>query len=437
MWLTILRLMVLRFGSAWVLILLTLNFNRIAIVELQALAVLVTSLLALQFFLAPLQAVFGRLSDTYSFFGYRRSPCIVLAALINGLIFIALPSLAIELGQRSLSAVFLGLLLLGGFAVSSALYNANCLALIGDLLDQRQRDRFAPLIIMSGGIFGIIVALVSGSLMPTYTAEAMQALYNLTPLVMLGCLLFGLLGLERRAAANPTQTVDGLAISVPGVIQVLQQNPQARTFAGFLFVLNLGIFLQDAILEPFGGEIFAMSPQQTAQLQAPLGGGLLLGSLLIGLISVVRPLSKKGVMRVGAGLVILGLAMLIGVALLHLPALLPVLLLIFGFGVGLLQMGWFSLQVEMTIPGQVGLYLGLWTGSQMLGNGFANVFSGALHTLLIEGSVLPPAIAYATIFGIELVLMLCALLLLRYIEPQQFHAEDVSRLRLNAALVDS
>jgi hypothetical protein len=59
MGLTILRLIILRFASGWVLILLSLNFNRVAIVELNAIAVVVTSLLALQFFLAPLQAVLG------------------------------------------------------------------------------------------------------------------------------------------------------------------------------------------------------------------------------------------------------------------------------------------------------------------------------------------------------------------------------------------
>lgn len=435
MWLKVLRLIVLRLGSAWTLILLTLNFNRIAIVELRAVAVVVTTLLALQFFLAPLQAVFGRLSDSRPLFGLRRTPYIILAALALGLLFPALPGLAQQLGARTLSGILIGVLLFAAIAVASALYSANCLALIADLLDERQRDRFAPLIIMSGGIFGIIVALISGAVMPIYSPERMQLLYNLTPAVLLGCLLLGLPGLESRQA-QPTYAGPEPVAALPGVLEVLAHNPQARRFALFLFVLNLGIFLQDAILEPFGGERFGMTPQATARLQAPLGGGLLLGSILISLISLARPLSKKGVIYTGAALVALGLCLLIAIALQGDPALLPVALLIFGLGVGMLQMGWFSLQVQMTTPGQAGLFLGLWTGAQFLGNGVANVLSGALHTALIGSAVMPSATAYATIFGLQLLLLLGAVALLRRVDPGHFNAAETGPIRLTAAMVD-
>jgi BCD family chlorophyll transporter-like MFS transporter len=436
MWLKVLRLIALRFASAWTLILLTLNFNRIAIVELQAVAVVVTTLLALQFFLSPLQAVFGRLSDQRPLAGYHRTLYMVLAAAVLSLAFPLLPGVAIQLGERSFGGMLYGTIIFLIIAAAVALYNANGLALIADLLDQRARDRFAPLIIMSGGIFGIIIALTTGAIMPVYTPERMQLLYNLTPLVMLGSLVVGLLGLEPRGVARPAGANAIPAINGPGILHVLANNAQARIFVLTLFMINLGIFLQDAILEPFGGEIFAMTPQETAQLQAPLGGGLLLGAIVISLISLARPLSKKGVMYGGGALVIVALGMLVSVALRSDPGLLPILLLIFGFGVGMLQMGWFSLQVEMTIPGQAGLLLGLWSAGQYLGNGFANVTSGALHTGLIETGFMAPTAAYAFIFSLQLLLMAAAMILLRQVKPAEFHAQESGRIQLTAAMVD-
>jgi MFS transporter, BCD family, chlorophyll transporter len=434
MGLTILRLIILRFASGWVLILLSLNFNRVAIVELNALAVVVTSLLALQFFLAPLQAVFGRLSDAHTLLGYRRGPPMVLAALLNSLLFPLLPGLAIQLGERSSGSGLLGLLLLGGIAVASALYNANSTALLGDLLTEQQRDRFVPLIIMSGGLFGIVTALVVGAIMPIYSPEGMQQLYNCTPLVLFGCLLLGLPGLEQRGTTQVNHPRS--LVHLPGMWQVVQNNPQARLFASFLFVLSLGIYIHDPILEPFGGELFAMTPEETAQLQAPLGGGLLLSSLAVGLVSLLRPLSKKGLIMVGAGLAIIALGLLVTSALVRNAALLPPTLLLFGLGVGLLQMGWFALQVQLVLPGQVGLYLGLWAGAQMLGNGVANVLAGGLHTLLIEGLKLAPASAYAAIFGSELLLIAIALFMLQRLKPEQFQTTDRDEFRLSTALAD-
>jgi BCD family chlorophyll transporter-like MFS transporter len=47
----------------WMFALLTIDFNRVAIVELGVAAVVVTTLLSIHYFLAPFQVVAGRLAD--------------------------------------------------------------------------------------------------------------------------------------------------------------------------------------------------------------------------------------------------------------------------------------------------------------------------------------------------------------------------------------
>jgi hypothetical protein len=93
------RLSLIRVGIGWMFALLTFNFNRVSIVDLGAMGLIVATLIGLHHFLSPFQVVWGRLADRYPFFGYRRTPSIVLSTLVGSLIFLALPSLAVVLAQ--------------------------------------------------------------------------------------------------------------------------------------------------------------------------------------------------------------------------------------------------------------------------------------------------------------------------------------------------
>jgi BCD family chlorophyll transporter-like MFS transporter len=111
-----LRLGLIRIGIGWMFALLALNFNRISIVGLGAPGVIVTTLIGLHHFLAPLQVFWGRLADHYPLWGYRRTPYILISALVSSLLFLALPTLAIDLGSHAPGAIGLaiGLFVMGG-----------------------------------------------------------------------------------------------------------------------------------------------------------------------------------------------------------------------------------------------------------------------------------------------------------------------------------
>ncbi|MEQ8516325.1 MAG: PucC family protein, partial [Chromatocurvus sp.] len=55
----------------WMFALLTIDFNRVAIVEMGVAAVVVTTLLSIHYFIAPFQVIAGRIADTRPIFGYR------------------------------------------------------------------------------------------------------------------------------------------------------------------------------------------------------------------------------------------------------------------------------------------------------------------------------------------------------------------------------
>lgn len=422
------RLSIMRMGAGWMFALLTFNFNRITIADLGAIAVIVTSLIGMHHFISFFQVYWGRLADRYPVFGYRRTPYFLLSALVASLIFLFLPSIAIGLGQRDLLATLEAFLFIGIFGVAMAMNGSSSNALMAEVTTEKERGFVVAVIWATVIISGIVSAGVSRVMMPVYSHEAMQHLYNLTPIVVMVSALLGVIGMERRiskeqhAALLTEQPAE--AASPLGTFQVARQlmttNRHVRGFFFFVLLGILGIFLQDAILEPFGAEVFGMTQAQTAGFQQAWGAGALLGMLAIGILCSIFSIPKKLIATVG-GLGIVGsLAVIAFSAFVHRPELIMPSLIVMGIGIGLFDVGALSLMMDMTLEGQVGLYMGIWGMAQGFGNGFANVLSGAFHTLFIEVGGMTPTLAYGLIFGFEALMMALAVIILRGISVQEF-----------------
>lgn len=422
------RLSIMRVGAGWMFALLTFNFNRITIADLGAIAVIVTSLIGMHHFISFFQVYWGRLADRYPVFGYRRTPYFLLSALVASLVFLFLPSIAIGLGQRDLLATLEAFLFIGIFGVAMAMNGSSSNALMAEVTTEKERGFVVAVIWATVIISGIVSAGVSRVMMPVYSPEAMQQLYNLTPIVVMVSALLGVIGMERRiskeqhAALLAEQPAE--AASPLGTFQVARQlmttNRHVRGFFFFVLLGILGIFLQDAILEPFGAEVFGMTQAQTAGFQQAWGAGALLGMLAIGILCSIFSIPKKLIATVG-GLGIVGsLAVIAFSAFVHRPELIMPSLIVMGIGIGLFDVGALSLMMDMTLEGQVGLYMGIWGMAQGFGNGFANVLSGAFHTLFIEVGGMTPTLAYGVIFGFEALMMALAVIILRGISVQEF-----------------
>lgn len=244
-----LRLSLTRVGMGWMFALLYFNFNRVTIADLGAVAVIVTTLLALHHFLSPFQIVWGRLADCYPIFGYRRTPHIVLSALVCSLLFLLLPSLAVGLGARSPLATLLALLVFIIFGLAIAANGTAIFALIAETTTERERGIVVGITHSFTILSSIFSAVLARQIMPEYSPEQMQLLYNLTPLITFGGTLVGVIGLERRI--SPAQHAALLAQArqeQPGdhpfriALRLLRTNWQVRAFFAFVLLSILGIF---------------------------------------------------------------------------------------------------------------------------------------------------------------------------------------------------
>lgn len=423
-----LRLSILRIGAGWMFALLTFNFNRITIADLGAIAVIVTTLIGMHHFISFFQVYWGRLADRHPILGYRRTPYILFSSLLASLIFLFLPSIAIGLGQRDPLATIEAFLFIGVFGVAMAMNGSSSNALMAEVTTEKDRGFVVAVIWATVIISGIVSAGVSRVMMPVYSPEAMQQLYNLTPIVVMVTTLLGVVGMERRvskeqhAAFLAEQPAEGASPFETFRVarRLMGDNPHVRAFFFFILLGIFGIFLQDAILEPFGAEVFGMTQAETARFQQVWGAGALLGMIGIGILCSVFAIPKKLITTIGGLGIVASLAAIAFSAFSHRPELILPSLIVMGLSIGLFDVGALSMMMDMTLAGQAGLYMGIWGMAQGFGNGFANVLSGAFHTLLIEQLAMTPTMAYGLIFSFEALVMGLAIVILRTVSVQEF-----------------
>lgn len=438
------RLALPKLGVGWMFALLTIDFNRVAIVEWGVAAVLITTMLGLHHFLSPFQVVIGRIADRHPLWGWRRTPFLLLASVVASLVFVALPTIGQAMGNGSLLATVSGFALLIIFGIAIAVIGDTHHALIAEVTTPAARGGVISVVWTFTIISTIASAIVMNIVRPTYSPEAMQNLYNLTPIIVIGSALLGLIGMEKRLTGNALTlaVARSRALTPPGnplgvAIRLLQRDQQSRGFFAFIFVSILAIFLQDNILEVFGAEVFGMAVEETTSFQPTWGGGVLIGMMLMGLISVLVPISKRTIALVGCIGTAAGMGVLATAALMQTRGLVSPALVIMGLFTGFFNVGALSMMMDMTVDGATGLYMGLWGVAQAFGTGLAAIASGVLHTALIGNGLLSPSFAYFLIFGSEGVGMVLATIILLGLSVQKFqasHKVELSQQDLTRAM---
>lgn len=424
------RIALPKVATGWMFALLTIDFNRVAIFELGIAAIVVTALLSIHYFMAPFQVVIGRLADTLPIFGYRRTPYLILGGLAASLLFLALPSVTMGMGEGSAFAMMMAIMLFTLFGLSTAVMAVSYHSLLAEVTTPRNRSLVISLVWIVMIMSTILATVVMNMVRPEFSPEAMQRLYNLTPLVVLGSTLIGIIGMERRMSRKELEEAQAqaLALAPPGnpissAIELLRINPQTRAFFAFIALAMFSIFLQENIIEVFGAEVFGMAITDTSTLQRYWGGGILVGMLLAGLISYVFKITRKKLIIMGltgtaVGFVVLGASSLMEIQ----PILKPGL---FGMGIfiGMFNVGALAFMMEMTVAGATGMYMGLWGTAQAFGMGMSSVGSGALHTTLIGSGLLEPKYAYFGIFMLEALGLIIACLIIYRISVRKFSAD--------------
>ena len=183
-------------------------------------------------------------------------------------------------------------------------------------------------------------------------------------------------------------------------------------------MMTMSLFLQESVLEPFGGEVFGMTISESTRLNAFWGIGTLMGLSATGFLIVPR-LGKHNTAKLGCFLVAASFALIILTGFTANPKLLNLVMILFGLASGIVTTGAISLMLDLTAAETAGTFVGAWGLAQAMARAVAAVLGGAALDLgrVIFGS---PIWAYSFVFALPIVGMIIAVRLLDRVDVQEF-----------------
>ena len=451
--LTMFRLGLFQMGLG-IMSLLTLGvLNRVMIDELKVLPLIAAGAIAMYQFASPARVWFGQMSDAKPIGGYHRSGYVWIGAACFTIIsFIALQvvwQLGFSLQARGWgfqtygwAAILALIFTLYGLALSAS--STPFAALLVDITDEDNRSKLIGVVwsmLMVGIVIGAIVSSrlldtpeVCGAAIlsynPSQTGEVadigqLQATINpvfiIMPALVFGLCILATFGVEKKYSryslrSEAVERED--KITLKKALKVLTANRQTGFFFGFLLVLSISLFMQDSVLEPFGGEVFGMCIAETTRLNIPFGIGTLIGIGSTGFLVVPR-IGKKNTTKFGCIGAAVSNILIIMAGFSASKGLLMGSLLFFGLSSGMLTAGATSLMLDLTAAETAGTFIGAWGLAQSMARGSATVLGGGflnLGKMLFE----LPAMAYGLVFFLQAIGMIFAILLLRRINVKEF-----------------
>lgn len=416
----LLRLALFQVSVGMTLVLLNGTLNRVMIVELGLPSWLVASMIAIPLVAAPFRAVIGHRSDTHrSLLGWRRVPYIWFGTLLQFGGLAIMPFALLLLGRPSdfalgAAASALAFVLAG---VGLHVTQTAGLALATDLAPADKRPRAVALLYVMLLVGMMISAVAIGDLLADFTPTRLVQLVQGAAVLTLVLNLCALWKQEPRRAA--TLISEAPPPSFSEVWSRLVAEPHAARLLVAVGLGAAGFAMQDALLEPFGGEVLGLSVGQTTALTGAWALGALMGFAL-----AARRLSDGAdTLRIAGLGAVIGLAaflQLLFAAPLAAPALVTSGALSIGLGMGLFSVGTLVAAMALGRDSGAGLALGAWGAVQAscagLGIAFGGLLRDGIAALALDqgfGATLAVrATGYGTVYAIEICLLLATLVAL-------------------------
>jgi BCD family chlorophyll transporter-like MFS transporter len=265
-------------------------------------------------------------------------------------------------------------------------------------------------------IVGIIVAAgVAGKLLDPFSVQRLVVVVGGVALVAFTVATLGVWGIEGEGVVEPRTGPD---IGFGTALREIWGDPEARGFTIFVFMSMLAYSMQDMILEPFAGLMFAYTPGQSTSLSGVQHMGVLAGMVLVGFgARTFGGGTARGLRRwtvggcLGSAVALAGLAMAAQVAPLW-PIAANVALL--GFCNGVFAVS--AIGAMMALAGQgggrdsqgrEGIRMGVWGAAQAIAFGLGGL-SGAVGVDAMRSITGTTGLAFSNVFAVEAGLFLVA-----------------------------
>jgi MFS transporter, BCD family, chlorophyll transporter len=362
-----------------------------------------------------MQVAIGAYSDRHPILGFRRTPYIFAGLILCVAGVMLAPHVAFLIAKDWWTGILAAGLAFGAWGMGYNLASVSYLSLASELSGDKYRGRtIATMWFMM--IVGIIfTAILISRFVEPYTPEALIEAVSAVGVVALFLGLLGLFRLEPRheelKASTENQTLRAMTSAILG-------NKQARIFFIYLLLLLAAILGQDVLLEPFGAEAFGLTVQQTTRITS-IWGVCVLIAILIAAYLERRNVSRKLVAQTGNVGALLGFIFILGSGLVESVSIFYSGIILLGAGTGLSTVANLSLMFDLTVPGQVGLFIGAWGVSNALSRMTGTILGGVVRdiaTAITQNAIL----GYAIVFAIEAAFLIIAIYLLTRINIVEF-----------------
>ena len=278
-WLSIVRLGLVQASIGAMVMLATSLLNRLMVLEYGLAAAIPAGLVAWHYVVQLSRPIWGHGSDL----GRRRTPWVMAGMIVLGLgALLAVHGTTMLDQDRSLGLTLaIVAFTLIGAGVGAA--GTSMLAILASSVVPEKRAAAAATtwIMMVMGI--VISAGTAGALLDPYSEQRLMMVASGVVLAALTLSGLAIFRLEKPALQLARRDGDDAPPNFGEALREIYEEPEARRFTAFIFVSMLAYSMQDLILEPFAGMVFAMTPGQSTSLSGLQHGGVLIGMIVTGL----------------------------------------------------------------------------------------------------------------------------------------------------------
>lgn len=397
------------------------TLNRVFIADIGLAASLVGSVFAIQYLISPARVWLGYRSDGFPIMGKRREPYMILGTVLFGA-GIALASFMAVTAAPSQAILIFGMVLAFlVYGIGRNLAHNSYQALLTDVFNPDVRQRAITLYEVATLVGSVAGAGALGGALRVYEPSR---LISVTIGAALAALVLTVLGTVRQEPALlPEATEKAREQSFLTTLrEIVLPDPQVKLFFVIVMFTFIGTFAQDDFLEPYGALVLNMEVGATTRLTAFWGIGVLIAMLVSGLF-LIKWLGYLRLMRIGMAA---SVAVFIGVIAAGLTGNLGAfrtLVLFMGLSTGLAGAGMLSGLITFTTSIRAGLLMGVWGMANLLGKAIGALMGGVVIDLmrLAFGN---PFLAYATLFAIEVLLLILAFSLTFRLDIQASKAQQ-------------
>ena len=416
----LLRLSLFQVSVGMMTVLLNGTLNRVMIVELHIPAWLVSLMIAIPLLVAPFRALIGHRSDVHrSVLGWRRVPYIWFGTLMQFGGLAIMPFALLLMRDPKLFALGVSASALAFLLAGTGMHTTQTagLALAGDLVPEDRRPRAVALLYLSLLAGMMVCALVIGGLLAHFTPTRLVQVIQAAAVLTFVLNLVALWKQEARSRAVAAAETPREPFSV-----VWSRFARQPLTLRMLTTVGLGaaaFAMQDALLEPYGGEVLRLSVGATTSLSGAWALGAIAGFALSARW-LGRGLDSLRIAGYGVVIGIASFLLVIFAAPLDSAGALGLGALGIGTGAGLFSVGTLTASMALASSESAGLALGAWGAVQTTAAGLAIAIGGVLRDTVsnlavadeLGATLAHRATGYGTIYAIEIALLLATLVVL-------------------------